>query len=128
MKKAKVVFHKCIQDSQDYGSDDEHMVSRVFFTLEIEGKRYENLHADIKQAVGSNFESDPIEICLPEGYKGPINYAVFRDAVERYYRNLVGSQGRMIHIVGSTNVRMRNNTFVQPAIVEFDVNESDISW
>ena len=34
-KNARVTFYKCIQDSQDYGSDDEHMVSRIFFFLEI---------------------------------------------------------------------------------------------
>lgn len=28
---ARITFHKLIQDSQDYGSDDEHMVSRAFF-------------------------------------------------------------------------------------------------
>jgi hypothetical protein len=33
--KAKVTFRKLIQDSQEYGSNDEHLVSRVFFDLEI---------------------------------------------------------------------------------------------
>jgi hypothetical protein len=26
MKTARITFYKCIQDSQEYGSDDEHMV------------------------------------------------------------------------------------------------------
>ena len=34
MKKARVTFRKCIQDSQEYGSNNEYMVSRVFFDLE----------------------------------------------------------------------------------------------
>jgi len=40
MSKAKVIFHQCIQDSQEYGSDDEHMVSRIFFILEIGEERF----------------------------------------------------------------------------------------
>jgi hypothetical protein len=56
MAKAKIVFQKLIQDSQDYGSDDEHMVSRAFFTLEIEGDRHADMFVDIKQPVGGDFE------------------------------------------------------------------------
>jgi hypothetical protein len=29
MAKVKITFQKCIQDSQEYGSNDEHMVSRI---------------------------------------------------------------------------------------------------
>ena len=57
MKKCKVIFRKCIQDSQDYGSDDEHMTSRVFFDLEIDGKIFKDLCADLKQTVGSDIET-----------------------------------------------------------------------
>lgn len=124
----KVTFHKCIQDSQDYGSDEEHMVSRIFFSLEIEGRKYENLHVDIKQSVGSNYESSPIEVYRPQGYQGPLNYEAFRNAVEQYYRSLVGSTGSGIRIVGGTNVRMRNNVFIKEVTVEFPISERDTAW
>lgn len=128
MVMVKITFHKCIQDSQDYGSDEEHMISRVFFSLEIEGQKYENLHVDIKQVVGSNYESSPIEVCRPQGYQGPLNYEAFRNSVEEYYRSLVGSSGSGIHISGGTNVRMRNNVFVKEATVEFPVGEKEAGW
>jgi len=127
MGTAKITFHKCIQDSQDYGSDDEHMVSRVFFTLEIGDKKLD-LHADIKQAVGSSYETGPIEVSPPKGYKGSFNYEAFRDATEKYYRSLVGSSGRGISIQGGTNIRMRNNTFIQEKAVVFEVEESAAGW
>lgn len=128
MKKAKVTFHKCLQDSQDLGSDDEHMVSRVFFTLEIDGKIFNDLHVDLKQSVGSDFETGCIEVGHPKGYKGPFNYTVFRDGVEKYYRSLVGSQGRGIRTQGGSRVRMRNNTFIQELTIEFEVGDADASW
>lgn len=128
MAKAKLAFHKCIQDSQDYGSDDEHMVSRVFFTFTVAGKEHPDLYADIKQTVGSDFETGPIEVSGPHGYTGPINYQAFRDTVEKYYRTLVGSQGRGIRISGGRNIRMRDNRFIQEMSFEFDVDESAAGW
>jgi len=126
--KVKVIFRKCIQDSQEYGSDDEHMVSRVFFDFQIGDKIYENLYVDVKQTVGSNFESAPLEVGVPQNYKGPFNYSAFREAVEKYYRGLVGKQGVGIHIEGGRNIRMQNNVLLRKEVVEFDVEESQGTW
>jgi hypothetical protein len=128
MVPAKISFRELIQDSQDYGSDDEHMVSRVFFDFEIEGSVHSNLYADVKQPVGSSFETAPLEVSRPSDYKGPFNWQCFRDAVEQYYRSLVGSQGRGIRIEGASNIRMRNNRFVQPRVVEYEVDPKGGSW
>jgi hypothetical protein len=43
------------------------MVSRVFFTLDIDGRRYTDLFVDVKQTVGSSFEAGPIEVAAPKG-------------------------------------------------------------
>lgn len=130
MTHARVSFQECVQDSQDYGSDDEHMVSRVFFSLEVGGQKYDGLYVDVKQAVGASYETGPIEVGPPRGvrYRGPFNHGAFRDAVETYYRGLVGAKGRGIRISGATNVRMRNNRFVQPMTVDFEVSGPDVSW
>jgi len=131
MTKARVVFDKCIQDSQEYGSDDEHMVSRVFFTLEVGGRRYDGLHVDVKQTVGSGYEEGAIEVGSPKGasYKGPFNHEAFRAAVEKYYRSLVGSKATGIRIAqGAQNIRMRNNIFQRQEVVEFEVSGPDASW
>ncbi len=79
MAKATVTFNRLVQDSQDYGSNDEHMVSRVFFTLEIDGTKHE-LYADIKQTVGSSYETGPIEVSKPHGYSGPFSHQEFQRA------------------------------------------------
>jgi hypothetical protein len=128
MSKVIVIFHKCIQDSQDFGSDDEHMVSRVFFTIEVEGKSYPDLYCDLKQTIGSSYESGPIEVGNPQGatYSGPFNYTEFRKAVERYYRSNVGSSGTGIK-TGAKNIRMRNNTFIKDERVQFEASEQQTS-
>ena len=83
---ATIHFKSCIQDSQDYGSNDEHMVSRVFLDLGTENGLYSNLTVDIKQTVGEKFDTGPLEVAKPRGYDGHLNYAPFREAVEEYYR------------------------------------------
>ncbi len=90
MEKVKIVFKKCIQDSQEYGSNDEFMVSRIFFDIITPTENYKDLHSDIKQMVGGKFDSDPIEVSLPTQLKEKLDYGSFRNVTEDYYRNLVG--------------------------------------
>jgi hypothetical protein len=122
MANATLVIKKLVQDSQEYGSDDEYMVSRVFFDLVIDSQVYQELTADIKQMVGSSFEDDPCEISLPSGYDGPINYQAYRDIIENYFRKLVGEKGSAINISGGTNIRMQDNTFIFPMSFTFSVD------
>lgn len=123
MPTACVTFRRIRQDSQDLGSDDEHMVSRLFFDLEVGGERHEGLYADVKQPVGSDFESASLEVSRPAGYDGPFNYSSFRAAAEEYYRQAIGSRGSAIRIEGASDVRMRDNLIEQKAVAEFEVPE-----
>ena len=128
MTTAKLLLHQLIQDSQDYSSDDEHMVSRVFFDLEIDSKKHEGLYADIKQPVCSWFESSPLEVSSSANYKGPFNYEAFRNIVENYYRSLAGAGSFGIHIEGGSNIRMRNNRLAQSVAAEFEVQVAGGPW
>ena len=131
MATVRVNFDKCIQDSQEYGSTDEMMVSRVFFSVEVKTEtaqveKHGDLHANLKQAVGVSFKGGPIEVDYPcdrlgNRYAGPLDYQRFRDAAEEYYKSLVGSAGTGIRMHGSSNVRMRNNLFGKHYSVEFQV-------
>lgn len=128
MTKAKILFHKCIQDAQELGSNDEFMVSRIFFSLQFPDKRMDDLFVDIKLAVGDQFEGGSVEVGKPQGYSGPINYSAFRDAVEKYYRHLVGSTGKGICTAGAANVRMYSNIFSIPMTAEIDIDEGTGGW
>ncbi|MDH4195213.1 MAG: hypothetical protein OEW33_12425 [Nitrospirota bacterium] len=128
MQTGKVTLQKLIQDSQDYGSTEEHMISRVFFDFELDGHTYEGLYADIKQTVGSSVEDAPLEVSKPMNYKGPFNYEAFHQIVEEYYRSLAGQSGTDMHIEGGTNLRMRHKTFVQPHVAEFPVTSTGGLW
>ena len=129
MATMRITFQQLIQDSQDYGGDDDHMVSRAFFAIAVDGNNVGDHHADIKQTVGSDIESTPLEISNPPEYHGPFSYEAFRQAVENYYRSLVGTTGRGIRIgAGVTGLRMRNNTFVKTSSVEFEVSDQGSIW
>jgi hypothetical protein len=129
MPHAKVTFQRLVQDSQDFGSDDEHMVSRIFFDLAIGDRELGGFYADVKQTVGASFEHGPLEISRPHGYDGPFAFDVFRDAAEKYYRDQVGAGGRGIRIAGgATNIRMRNNSFVDRRVLEFEIDDRGGPW
>ena len=132
MAKATVTFEKCIQDSQEY--DSEHMVSRIFFTLDIDGRQI-GLYVDLKQKVGSSFVDGPIEIDIPteagsmnaEKYRCLLNYnKAFNRAVESYYRGLVGSVGAMTGM-GGGKARTRNMIFNERKVASFDISGRDSS-
>lgn len=125
---ATVTFSQLVQDSQDYGSDDEHMVSRVFFSIQVGDKTTPDLYADIKQTVGSSFDTGPLEVSRPHGYTGPFNYEAFQSAVEKYFRSVVGGSGSGISIQGARNIRMRNNRFQKSATATFPVETDNKAW
>jgi len=104
------------------------MVSRVFFTLNYDGDIFDKLYVDIKQPVGGDFETAPLEVGAPQGYRGPFNHDAFREAVEKYYRRLVGSKGSGIRISGGKNIRMRNNQFVFPSTADIEIQVGKGGW
>jgi hypothetical protein len=67
-------------------------------------------------------------VSRPHGYDGSLDYAPFRQAVEEYYRSLVGSTGRGIHVAGGSNIRMRNNTFAIRQEARVTYSAESLGW
>jgi hypothetical protein len=130
LAKGKLIFTKIIHDSQEYGSDDEHMASRVFFSIVLGDQKERNLYADVKLTVGANFDRDPIEVSLPRGLEGTINYGVFRKHVEDYYREQIGSKGKAICIDGCAVVRIIDLVIEASKAVDIEINgnTADTGW
>ena len=126
---AQITFYKCIQDSQEFGSDNEHVVSRVFFTVTVNGKTFD-YHCDIRQDYGSSFsyETDPLQVSNPFSKNDHIKYEQFRSSVEAYYRSCVGASGSGIKIVSASNIRMTNNTFGKVHSISIETSENSPAW
>lgn len=129
MARIRIDFVECLQDSQELGSDDEHMVSRILFLVNVNGRRINGrYHVDLKQAVGGPYELVPIEVGNPcdesgQEYKGPPwNYTAFRNEVERAYRRLFGAEGTAVRFSGG-GLRMRSNLVHMGYSVEFDAED-----
>jgi len=128
---AKILFHKCLQNAQELGTNDEYMVSRVFFSIQLPGKQIDDLYTDIKQTVGDKFEGGTLEVGPPQNLKNVgLNYIAYRDLVEKYYRSLVGSTGSAFRVAENcSDIRMFNNEFVVPMTAEIEVDLSLIgAW
>ncbi|UCD51095.1 MAG: hypothetical protein JSW27_00385 [Phycisphaerales bacterium] len=128
MSRAKIRFRSLCQDSQTYASfdqDENHMVSTISFSLEIGDQTYPDMHVEVRQPFGANYENEPLEVASPKGaYSGPWNHNEFSDLCEQYYRRMIGSSGSAIRITGASNVRMRNNRFASEMVCEFDIPEN----
>lgn len=128
MPLVRINVQKCVQDSQEYGSTDEYMVSRVFYTINVDGAPRGEYYSDIKQIVGSAYSSGNMEVSRPHEYRGPYDHSVFSDEVARYFCRLVSSSGAMFSLGGAANVRMENNTFIVPYHFQFEAEGAAASW
>ncbi len=129
MPLVEINVQKCIQDSQEFGSTDEHMMSRVFFSVELDGVPKGNDYCDIKQIVGSTYSSRNMEVGRPKEYRGPYDHRVFSDEIAAYFSRCVGSNGAGISFgKNAQNIRMRNNTFAFPYRFQFEAEGTAASW
>jgi len=127
MKKARVIFHKCLQDSQELGSDEKHMVSRVFFTIEIDGEKFKGFYADLEQMVDSDYKTGLIEVGAPQDYEGAFNHEDFRDLVEKYYGSCVSSEAARIRIgKGAHGICMYNNVLKKRWYISLSESEAQL--
>ncbi len=131
MANVQIKFTRCVQDSQEYGSDDQHMVSRIFFSMNVDGRKISDLYCDVKQTVGSDYEKEPIEVSGPKGksYRGPFDQQKFSAAVEQHYRLCVGSGASGIRLApGAKGIRMQNNIIIVGGQAEFEAHGPDAAW
>lgn len=124
----RINVKKCIQDSQEYGSTDEHMISRVFFDVEVDGVQKGDDFCDIKQIVGSSYSSGNMEVSPPSKYRGPYDHQVFSGEIAGYYCKLVNPSGSILSLGDAQNVRMKNHVFHAPHRFEFDAEPPGASW
>jgi len=120
MASFKLTFRSCIRDSEEFGSNDDQMVSRVFFTLAVDGTVVGDFSADLKQFVPEGGESGQIEVVTPIGFDGSFDTEQFVDAVRDYFDDLVGHHRRKVHIAGVGYVRARNKRYDVERVFEFD--------
>ena len=69
------------------------MLSSVDFEIEIDGQRSGHLSVIVKQAAGSDYFGDVLEVSSPPLYQGPFDHKSFRVCADQYMRPFVGRPG-----------------------------------
>lgn len=109
---ATVTFRRCVVNASVAGSDERYVGSRVFFDLNIEGREFVDVYADVRAAR----EGDaPLSVIPPQGYDGPLNFPVFQGLVEFYCRQATGGG------LDGLGLRLRDWTIEQEMVVQFEV-------
>ena len=109
-KRVRVKLKRCIQNSQEAGSNDSHMISRVFHEMVVNGNKQGSFYSDITQPVGSEYVAEDLEVTAPNGHKGAFDQARFAKGIRNYYQRIAGSK----------STTMKNSTIVLESEFEFD--------
>ena len=126
---SRVIFTGLVQDKHNYHfSNQDKNVMVATIDLVYNGQ---NFRTEVKQPYGVDFEEDEgFELYVP--FNSPLrelNYSVFSDKCEEYYRSIIGSSGSGIRIEGGSNIHMNNNTFVQQRQVDIPLaNDNGTTW
>jgi hypothetical protein len=114
------------RDAAELGSNDDVVVSRVFFHLWVSGEAPRRLAADVRHPVPGDHAATPLEITRPIDYRGPLNYAAFRRCVEAYYRRLV--DGAPAERSPGGALRARDQIIGAPINFSFDIPDDPSLW
>jgi hypothetical protein len=123
-----IKFEYVHQISQVLSGDDRHMVSRVFFEINVTGANRFSTFADVKQIVGGDFEKHPLEVSRPSMYRMAWNQNAFRDLVETYYRQQIGPTGVGINVPGTSTGQMTNNKVWHSMSASLQASEDPSTW
>jgi len=129
MGELMVTFDGCVVNTQERGSDDEHMVSRLHFRLQVEDNPPIELGADITQA-GSSYDKSPLQVGWPTDhagvkYKGPFNYEAWREHAEDYYRVALS---KTVRLGSGATMKMKNCEVKMSKIVKIQADDSVQAW
>ena len=124
MRRGVLELRSLHRDAAALGSDDDVVVSRVFFHLRVSGEAPRSLAADVRQRVRGDDASTPLEITRPIDYRGPLNYAAFRRCVEAYYRRLVDAAPAE----RSPARELRDQIIGAPMNFSFDISDDPSVW
>ena len=121
VKSVPITFHKIEVCSQDLGSTDEHMVSRLHAEVTPTGQPRRPITVAIKQTVGSTFDRESIEVLgCPDG----LDAIAFRGEVADYYLGLVStSTGAAIRLERAASLKLRNCSLARDVSVSIPLAE-----
>jgi len=126
MRRAVLELKSLHRDAAELGSDEDVVVSRVFFHLRVSGEAPRRLTADVRQIAREAHPGAPLEVGRPIDYRGPFNYAAFRRCVEAYYRRLVG--GPVADSPHGDSRRTRDHVIGAPMNFSFEIPDDPSVW
>ena len=117
--RAQITFAAVIQDIHDFNMADlgeDQMVSRILFSLELDGSRH-GAFVEVAQPMGTDYQTEPLTFGpLPQEVTGgPWNQEAFTEKVEEYYRSALEKS------VSLGGAQMRNNIIIHAKSYEFDI-------
>jgi hypothetical protein len=123
MTTISITFNCVEQVSQQISGSDDHMIGKVYFSINLKD-RVINSNSAIKQEAGSNFRNGAIEVGRPEGYKGAFNHGEFSREVEKYFKSIIGQAGSIVRLGQGATFVGSNNRFSKSETISLNVDDN----
>jgi hypothetical protein len=107
MAQATVIFHALFFDPPGAAADDAYLLSKVIFDVELAGRTYSHLFADIRRPMTATIDDESLEVI----YELPFACKTFAAAAKTYYRTVLGPHGAMLSPSGPKGLRAQGNVF-----------------
>jgi hypothetical protein len=107
MPDAKIVFHALIFDPPGAAEDATQLVSKVVFDVEVAGRIYSHLFAEIRRPMMADIDDESLEV----SWDLPYECKRFAEAARTYYRTVLEQHGTLLTTRGPKGLRSENNVF-----------------
>lgn len=108
MSNTKVIFHELVEYSQDAARNYTHKISRVYYSLEVDGRTINNLFSDVRQPANGDPESGKMEVTPPPGYRGELDGMALCKAVRKYCKNIIRPPKKVTEVPSYSNIPASN--------------------
>lgn len=104
--------------------NDEHLICRAFFTLEVGGKTYDDMSVLMRHPFGTPWE-ETVEVEKPVGsFPGILGHNQFHEIADHYFRKACGFLRKAFGGLRGQVIRMRDNTVHLKASYDIEIPDA----
>jgi hypothetical protein len=116
MSKTKVIFHSIVEYSHDATREYHYKLSRVYYSLDIDGRQIDGLFSDVRQKTGNG--SETLEVAPPPAYRGELDREALCRAVREYLKNIARLEKEKVEIPSYSTIPASSETIKHEMVVD----------
>jgi len=116
MNKTKVIFHSIVEYSHDATREYNYKLSRVYYSLDIDGRQIDGLFSDVRQKTENG--SETLEVAPPPAYRGELDRKALCRAVGKYMKDISQLEKEKVEIPSYSSIPASSETIKHEKVVD----------